>query len=442
MGSEDALKNILVRERAARKAAEKIIEAKSLELYTLNQKLLDLNRNLEYKTEERTRELNRKTKELRIAKETAENATSAKSEFLSQMSHDLRTPLNIISIYTELLEVRCNDAGSSQYIKSINETTEKLLNRVDALLDILRIEQGRFIVLQEQFSLKSLIDEVRAEFESKVKAGDIDFIVNHDEEIPPILTGDKSKLKHVLISLTENAFRSTKKGYIRVTSKLISGNQTNANVRIEIKDTGAGIKPEHLPMIFNGFKQTPEGLSEEGSGFGLSVPAKIVEMHGGVIKAESSPGRGSAFSFTIPFNLYNNEESELSILATLNPEIYKNRSFLIVDDFRLNQIMLSKFIGDWGAAYHLANNQSQAAKIIKLHKVDMVLLDLDMPGTDSYLILNEIRQNQRMNVPVIGFISDTRPETKLNALSAGVNGFVTKPVIPFCLLEEINLHLK
>lgn len=442
MGTEEALKNILVRERSARKAAERIIEQKSQELYNLNQKLLELNRNLELKIEERTKELTRKTKELRNAKEIAEKATAVKSEFLSRMSHELRTPLNVISVYTELLGVRCNDEGSSQYLESIKETTDKMLSAVNGLLDISRIEKGRFMILSEPFSVKSLMHEVRSAYERKVKSEDIDLIVSHDEEIPSELIGDRSKLLQVFMSLTDNAFRFTKKGYIKVTSKLVSRNQTVANVRIEVQDTGAGIRHEHLGKIFNSFEQTPESAVSGGTGLGLSVSAKIVELHGGEIKVESTHGRGSSFSFTIPFAISDDLESEANSIAALNPEIFRDRTFLIVDDFRLNQIMLSKFVEDWGASYHIANNGFEALKILKTHPVDMVLLDLNMPGMDGFRTTNEIRSNLRMNVPVVAFISNSQLQTKVNALGAGVNGFVSKPVIPALLLEEINLHLK
>jgi signal transduction histidine kinase/CheY-like chemotaxis protein len=442
MGSEEALKNILVRERAARKAAERIIEQKSRELFTLNQQLLELNRNLELQIEERTRELTRKSRELRGAKETAEKAMAIKSEFLSGISYELRTPLNIISVYTELLAIKCREEGSGEYLAGIKENADKMLAKVNGLLDVSRIENKRFMILSEPLSVKSMLEEVNSEFERRAKSEDIDFIVLHDEEIPAELIGDRPKLKQVLNSLAENALRFTKRGFIKITSKLESRNGTIANIRIDVRDTGTGFSQKHMDTIFRSPEHATDGKPEGVAIPGLSVAARIIELHGGQIKAESTPGRGSLLSFTIPFAIGDNQGSEINSITALNPGIFRERTFLIVDDFRLNQIMLSKMIEDWGATYHIANNGFEAIKILKTHNVDLVLIDLNMPGMDGYVTAGEIRNNLRMKVPVVAFISNSQIQTKVNALRAGVNGFVSKPVIPRLLLEEINLHLK
>lgn len=250
MGSEEALKKILVREREAIKAAERIIEQKSRELFTLNQQLLELNRNLELQIEERTRELTRKSRELRGAKKTAEKAMAIKSEFLSGISYELRTPLNIISVYTELLAIKCREEGSGEYLAVIKESADKLLAKVNGLPDVSRIENKRFMILSEPLSVKSMLEEVNSEFERRAKSEDIDFIVLHDEEIPAELIGDRPKLKQVLNSLKENALRFTKRGFIKITSKLESGKGTIANIRIDVRDTGTGFSQKHMDTIF------------------------------------------------------------------------------------------------------------------------------------------------------------------------------------------------
>ncbi len=442
----EALKRALLRERSSRKEAEAIIEKKSLEIYLANNELKELNQSLELKVKERTAEIEASKNELVIAKDRAEQATNAKSTFLSNMSHEIRTPLNgIIGITNLLIEEDLSDEIKEMF-NSIKYSADNLLVIINDILDISKIEAGKITFEKIEFDLHTLISKLNEMFSFKAIEKHIEFHVKFDKEVPKIIVGDKVKLNQVLINLIGNAIKFTEKGKVVLHVGCNKINDDSTDLEFKVRDTGIGIPANRINKIFESYTQSTTDTTRKfgGTGLGLTISQKLIELQGGTINATSVLGKGSEFSFQLCFKKAATTDKNTTEDATKELKSFENLDVLVVEDNKINQFVAGKILKKWGINFDFANNGIEALSFLSKNKYQLVLMDLQMPEMNGYEATEEIRNGKTpgidAQIPIIGLSADAFSETKDRVLEIGMNDFATKPIIQEELYSIISKY--
>ncbi|MBN1650097.1 MAG: response regulator [Bacteroidales bacterium] len=432
----DAVLRTLDRERQARRSAEKIIEEKSLEIYLVNQELLELNQDLERRIAERTQAIEASKAELEIAKKIAEDATSAKSSFLSNMSHEIRTPLNgIISISELLLDEKLPEKAMGM-LGSIKYSADNLLKIINEILDFSKIEAGKISFEAIDFDLHRLLKELIKNLEFSAKAKGIDLIADFDKDLPARINGDPVKLSQILTNLIGNAIKFTLNGYVKLIVKKSDTDLENGKMGLYIcvKDSGIGIPKEKLESIFQSFVQSDSSTTRHfgGTGLGLTISKNFVELQGGTIKVESELNKGSRFIIHYPYSSCKKEQdSSESKPYEFIPLPIK---VLLVEDNKLNQFVASQFLHKWKSTVDIANNGKEAVYLLSKNKYDVILMDVQMPemnGLEASRLIRDKNSNVlQHNIPIIALTANAFEKSRKEIADAGMNEFISKPLRP------------
>lgn len=433
------------RERQSRKEAERIIEQKALELYYANSKLKEINKNLEDRIDERTRDIEKSKDELLLAKKVAEEATLAKSAFLSNMTHELRTPLNGIIGLSELLLSEELSPQVLGMLENIKFSANHLSHIINEILDFSKIEAGHMTFESIEFCLPDLVKGVHKNLMVTAKNKSLDLKLNYDPNLPATVKGDPIKLKQILNNLIGNALKFTSKGYVRISCKLIEFEESTGilQVQFSIKDTGIGIKKENIEGIFQSFTQSDSSISRKygGTGLGLTITKNFVELQGGTINVQSKYGLGSNFYFTIPlqFISFQNKVEEKPKGLSQKPLHIK---ILVVEDVIINQMVIAKILEKWKIEVDIASGGKQALHLLKRQRYDLILMDVQMPemsGSETTRIIrNDNEFSHVANIPIIAFTANAFDTSRSEVFEAGMNSFVTKPVHPDKLYNAIT----
>lgn len=435
MSELDALKNIIRRERQARKNAEHIIEEKSRELYTLNQELQEINNSLEAKIQERTAELEE-------AMQRSEAASQAKSKFLSNMSHEIRTPLNAIVGLTDILEMEDLPQKGGELVQNIKHSADTLMALITDILDFSAIESGKVSFEDVIFDFQYLCRRLKETFRHQAANKGLRFVLAIDDDIPQFLIGDPTKLNQVLINLIGNAIKFTEVGKIRMDVELLERSEDTVKVQIEVSDSGIGIPDDRLEGIFQKFEQAESSTKRKfgGTGLGLAITKELIELQNGAIWVESTHGMGSTFGFHLTFKIgvklqegkqQDREEIDISSLK-----------ILIAEDNEMNQYVMKQVFSKWNLEPEFAWNGIEVLEKMQKSSYDLLLLDMHMPEMDGLETATSIRSGQvpQQEIPIIGLTADVFTETRDALLKAGVTHFLTKPInIPqlFSKLKEL-----
>lgn len=381
--------------------------------------------------------------ELEEAKQYAESLLKSREQFMATVTHDLRSPLNTVIGYTDLLERTELSRSQSHYLNHLKKSSDYILHLVDDLLDLSKLEAGKMTIENLSFNPRNLIEDTVENAVPVQKCEEVDVKVEVSEDLNRMVKSDPFRIKQVITNLVTNACKFTEEGSIEIKAFLETRNRKNLLV-IRVKDTGIGISEEKKEAIFEEFSQEDSSIEKRfgGSGLGLAITKKLTQLLKGTIELESEHGKGSEFTIRIPVKLVDTKEIPVPQEAPQPMEEMSRFSVLIVDDEPAQLSLLSEFIKATGMAIETSNNGKEAVKKLEAKKFDLVLTDIQMPKMSGIELLNYIRKNPKTeNIPVLA-LSGQATKSPEEYLEIGFNGSLLKPYSSSHLLQKIGEVLK
>ena len=396
---------------------------------------------LEETVAERTGLLEEQAVELRDAKEVAEAASQAKSDFLANMSHEIRTPMNAILGFTEILSEKEADQQRKIYFNAIQSNGQALMNLINDILDLSRIEAGKMKLEYKAVSLETLFNDIKTLFLGKAKEKGVELSVNIMPGLPPALLLDSARLRQILINLVGNALKFTAKGYIRLSIEYPApdtgsgGSHHGAvDIRFSVADSGMGIPPDQRELIFNTFTQLKgQKFSEHGgTGLGLAITRRLVEMMNGSLCVQSKEGKGSLFTVDlknveVPSDLSSREDEKINMF---DPNLirFERATLLIVDDIDYNRELLKGFLQGYDLSLVEAENGREAIEKSEADPPDLILMDMKMPVMDGYRAVDILKQHPELShIPIVAITASAMKEDE-KLIKRMCQGYLSKPV--------------
>ncbi len=394
-------------------------------------------------------EVQQRTAELMLARDAAETANRAKSVFLANMSHELRTPLNAILGFSRILSDDSHlDGGQRETLSIINRSGEHLLQLINDVLEMAKIEAGHLQLSHSPFDLGNLVRDVVELMQIRCMEKGLELKLDQSSKFPRFIKGDEGRLRQILLNLLSNAVKFTEHGGVTVRLKVRNNNHTH--LLIEVEDTGPGINANELDHIFKPFVQLSEDASRQGTGLGLAITRQFVELMGGQIDVESEPGKGTLFRIDLPLDAvdendisqFENGASGKVIGLAPGQPAYR---ILIAEDQRDNQLLLSRLMNELGLEIKVAENGKQCVDIFQQWKPDLIWMDRRMPVLDGVEATRRIRALPGGDkVKIVAVTASVLSEQRQELVDAGMDDFVNKPYrfeeLYDCMAQHLGLH--
>jgi len=377
-------------------------------------------------------------KKIEEAKDRAEQeqqraleALHFKQQFLSNMSHEIRTPLTAIIGFTKVVLKSELDEKQRQYLNAIKVSGDALLALVNDILDYAKVNSGKMVFEETPFNIGMSIQNILQLFETKIHQKNLVIEDIYDDNIPEMVSGDPLRLNQIIMNLVGNAIKFTSEGKITVTTSVEEENDEHVTLCFSVADTGIGIESSNLSRIFESFQQASSETSRVfgGTGLGLAIVKQLVEAQHGTITAKSTVGKGSTFSFSLPFKKVNHE-TQHAILPSedAEPKHTGEIRVLVVEDVGLNQLLMKVVMGNLGFLVEIAENGKVAIDKLQQGPYDIILMDLHMPVMNGIEATRYIRQEMQLDVPIIALTADVTSADVEMSKAAGMDEYVTKPI--------------